>query len=106
MLTYSSQFFISYYCDHYCPVPEKEGIFVTRKVLFILGISTSSQYTLWRSIYFYFWMVLINMIQRCVNNFKINVKKKKDGEEIEKIMESNLVHNSDHKLEQEMQKQY
>lgn len=106
VLTYSSQFFISYYCDHYCPDPERYGIFITRKVLFILGLSTSDQYSLWRSIYFYFWMVFVNMVQRCANTWRVNVKRKKDEELIEKVMENNLMVNPDNKLEGMMERQF
>lgn len=104
ILTYSSQFFISDYCNIYCPpVDDTPGIFITRKALFVLGVSTSTTYTLWRSIYFYFFMVLINMMQRCANTFKINAIVRKNNEEISKSLiddlKPHLSHEIDHFLE-------
>lgn len=51
-------------------------------------------------------MVLINMIQRCANNWKFNIKRKKEEEEIGRVMEDNLAGNPDNKLENMMEQQY
>jgi hypothetical protein len=61
MLTYSFQFF-TFPLQIFPQYQANIRIEILQKLLFIVGISTQSPFSLWRQIYFYFFMVILNCI--------------------------------------------
>lgn len=64
-LTYSLQIVTQDFCSDTCSY----SAYIVQKVMFVVGLSTTSDKTLWRESYFYFFMIFICMMERYLLDF-------------------------------------
>ena len=65
LLTYSLQIVSQDFCANSCTYTA----YIIQKTLFVLGLSTTNDKSLWREAYFYFFMVFVSMFERYLLNF-------------------------------------
>lgn len=64
-LTYALQIVTQNFCANSCSY----AAYIIQKILFVVGLSTTNGFTLWREIYFYFFMLLVTMTERYLLDF-------------------------------------
>ena len=98
IITFASQFLISPFYQTYVTPQASSATELTEVILFVLGLNVSPGCTLARCIYFYYVMLIINIIEKLIIIFMLKMRemeaeKKKSEEDQKSIKEMTRLEN-------------